>query len=306
FKKLTIETFENRVPFWRLLVRRKRFWLLLGYGLFLYFVGFMAHFYESNEAWISAIGWDKKAAASSGTVRGPERDMRFIRLGSDLERPLLVFVHGAPGSGLFWNPLLIEEDLQEAANLLVYDRPGYGGSDYGRAMMSVESHAAHLAALIANQRMADQKVVVIGSSYGGTVAARLAMDYPHLIDALMLQSASLLPKAELTLGITYPTTHWSLRWLIPGAWDVANQEKLSHKDELLDMLSGWDNIQAETILIQGSADWLIYPQNSYFACRELDDQTELIHHMVPDGAHDLIWTKPQLLKDYLMQLLEND
>ncbi|MEM8585544.1 MAG: alpha/beta hydrolase [Bacteroidota bacterium] len=287
-------------------MRRKRFWLLLGYGVFLYFAGFMAHFYEADDVWIASVGWDKFSDASSGMVVGPEREMRFIRLGEDPGRPLLVFVHGAPGSGLFWNPLLMEEDLHEVANLLVYDRPGYGGSGYGLAMLSVESHAAHLAALIANQRRVDQRVVVIGSSYGGTVAARLAMDYPHLIDALMLQSASLLPKAELTLGITYPTTHWSLRWLIPGAWDVANQEKLSHENELLDMLPSWKNIKAETILVQGSADWLIYPQNSYFACRELEDQTEIIHHMVPDGAHDLIWTKPELLKKYLLQLLDSN
>ncbi|MEM6396305.1 MAG: alpha/beta hydrolase [Bacteroidota bacterium] len=293
------------MPIWKLLVRRKRFWLLLGYGAFLYFFGWLAHFYETDEVWVEQVGWADLAEVNAGRAAGPEREMRYIRLGQNPNKPLLVFVHGAPGSGLFWNPLLMEEELQARANLLVYDRPGYGGSGYGKPMLSVQKQAAHLTSLIEAQKAEGQRVVVIGSSYGGTVAARFAMDRPDLIDALMLQSASLLPKAELTLALTRPTTHWSLRWLIPGAWDVANQEKLSHERELKKMLPGWENIRAETVIIQGSADWLIYPQNSYFACRKIDDQTELIHHMVPDGAHDLIWTKPDLLKNYLIQLLES-
>ena len=285
------------------IIRRKRSWAIFIPALLVYLASPFVHFYQSDAAWLKSLGVDQRDDAFAGHLQGPEAELRYIRIGDDATKPLLVFVHGAPGSGLFWDPLLMDEDLQQTANLLVYDRPGYGGSDYGEVMLSVEEQAIHLYELIKDQALPNQGIVVIGSSYGGTVAARLAMDYPGFIDGLMLQSASLKAGSEAIFGITYPTMHWSLRWLVPGAWDVANQEKLSHEAELLAMEEYWDNIITPSVIIQGSADWLIYPDNSYYACTEMICAPRIVHHMVKDGAHDLIWTMPELLRDYLLELL---
>lgn len=285
-------------------IRRKRTWAVFIPALLVYLANPFLHFYLSDEAWLERLGVDQRADATAGTLAAPDANLRYLRIGNDATKPLLVFVHGAPGSGMFWDPLLMDEELQQTANLLVYDRPGYGGSDYGKAMLSVQQQADQLHFLIQDQVLPNQPIVVIGSSYGGTVAARLAMDYPKLIDGLMLQSASLKAGSEAIFSITYPTSHWSLRWLVPGAWDVANQEKLSHEAELLAMETDWDNIITPSVIIQGSADWLIYPDNSYYACTEMICAPRIVHHMVKDGAHDLIWTMPELLRDYLLQLLQ--
>ena len=161
-----------------------------------------------------------------------------------------------------------------------------------------------MASVIRNRSLPGQKIIIHGSSYGGTVSARLAMDFPDLVDGLLLQSASLAPKQEYTYWISHPTTHWTLSWMLPSGINTANHEKLAHEAELLDMANEWDHIDAKTVILHGTDDWLIYPRNAYYACEKLVNAPMVIHHMVPDKQHDLLYTAPKLLHRYLHLLLE--
>jgi pimeloyl-ACP methyl ester carboxylesterase len=201
--------------------------------------------------------------------------------------------------------MLRDSTLRKRANLLAIDRPGYGGSGLGVPMINVKDQAANVAAIIQQLRIGDQPVVLHGSSYGGTVSARIAMDFPELIDGLLLQSASTAPLEEFTYWISHPTSHWSLRWLLPRAIQTANAEKLSHREQLEDMKSNWENIDASTVILHGTDDWLIYPPNAYYSCDQLVNANKVVHHMVEGKQHDLLWTAPNLLKQYLVELLSD-
>ena len=143
-----------------------------------------------------------------------------------------------------------------------------------------------------------------GSSYGGTVAARLAMDYPELVDGLLLQSASLKPGAETTYWISYPTHHWSMRNFVPGSIRTANAEKLSHKVELEKMVPLWSRIRSKVILLQGIDDTLIFPENAPFAAKNLVNAASVSLTLVPGSKHDLLWTQTDLLKNSLLKLIQ--
>lgn len=241
-----------------------------------------------------------------GYLRGSSRKLRFLQIGQDSSKPLLVFIHGSPSSSSFWVTMMRDSSLRSRANLLAIDRPGYGGSGLGIPMISVREQAENVAAVIAARRMSDeQPVVVHGSSYGGTVSARIAMDYPEIVDGLLLQSASMAPREEYTYWITHPTSYWPLSKLIPSSLSTANNEKLSHEEQLEEMVDEWDNIDASTVILHGTDDWLIYPPNAYFACDQLINAEELVHHMVDKGQHDLIFRTPKLLKRYLHKLLND-
>ena len=228
--------------------------------------------------------------------------LRYVEIGKD-SLPLVVFIHGAPSSSNFWNRFMKDSRLLNKAKMLAVDRPGYGFSNFGNADTSVENQAALIADLIRQVRYKHQKIIVYGSSYGGTVAARIAMDYPELVDGLVLQSASVEPGREKTFWISYPTTHWALRWLVPPALDVANIEKLSHHLQLEKMRSGWGRILAPTIILHGTADDLIYPSNAYYACDQLVNSSAVEMIMVNGKAHDLLWTAPELLVKSLLKML---
>ncbi|WP_245911395.1 alpha/beta fold hydrolase [Neolewinella xylanilytica] len=242
--------------------------------------------------------------AEIGYMEGTTRRLRYLQIGQDSSKPLLVFIHGAPSSSAWWLSMMRDSSLRHDANILAIDRPGYGGSGLGKPMTSVQEQAANVASVIRTRRYPGQKVILHGSSYGGTVSARIAMDFPELIDGLLLQSASLAPSQEYTYWITNPNSLWALSWLLPSGLNSANHEKLAHEAELVDMADEWYHINATTVILHGTDDWLIYPRNAYYACDKLVNAPILIHHMVPDKQHDLLYTAPKLLKHYLHFLID--
>jgi len=242
-----------------------------------------------------------------GYLEGPSRRIRYLQIGEDSLKPMIVFIHGSPSSSSFWRKMMADSSLRARANLLAIDRPGYGGSGLGKAMTSVEEQAANVAEIIRQRRPGkDQRLILHGSSYGGTVSARIAMDYPDEVDGVLLQSASMMPREEFTYWISKPTNHWSLRWLMPRAVRTVNTEKLNHEAELVDMAGKWDRVTARVVIAHGTNDWLIYPPNAYYACDQLTGAEEVIHHMVKGAKHDLIHSAPELLKEYLHYLLNGN
>lgn len=290
-----------------MLFRKKRLYLLLTLVLFIAYAGFRLEPFvriQMDDATLSATMKGASLDAEIGYQEGTTRRLRYLQIGQDTSKPLLVFIHGAPSSGAWWLRLMRDSTLRSEANILAVDRPGYGGSGLGRPMTSVREQAENVAAVIRARRRAGQKIVLHGSSYGGTVSARLAMDFPNLVDGLLLQSASMMPKEEYTYWVTHPTSHWSLSWLLPSGLNTANHEKLAHQRELEAMASEWENIDAPTVILHGTDDWLIYPRNAYYACDKLTNAPTLVHHMVGGKEHDLLYTAPKLLKHYLHFLLK--
>ena len=280
---------------------RKRWLFLLVFGLGIWYFYEYAELRLTDEEWTATLN-HTDLDVEVGYHQGPNRKVRYVKVGQD-GQPLIVFVHGAPSSSAFWTGFLGDSSLLERAAILAVDRPGYGFSGLGRPEVSVRKQAADIAGLLRKLSARHAQVILHGSSYGGTVAARIAMDFPDLVDGLLLQSASMAPGREKTFWITYPTSHWSLSWLVPGALHTANTEKLGHRDQLEAMAEGWSRIQARTIILHGTEDWLIFPDNAYYACDRLTGASELIHHMVPGRAHDLLWTEPELLRRSLDHLL---
>ena len=293
--------------------RKKRhaaYLLLTALILFLAYAAYRVYPYVRNQ-WTdaqleAAFANSERADITLGYVDGTTRRLRYLQVGEDSTKPLLVFIHGSPSSSAFWIELMRDSSLAARANLLAIDRPGYGGSGLGKAMISVQEQAENVVEVIKSRRQSDEQPVDIhGSSYGGTVSARIAMDYPKMVDGLLLQSASMAPEEEYIYWVSRPSTHWSIRWALPSSIRTANREKLNHQAQLEDMVDEWENIDASTVIVHGTDDWLIYPRNAYFACTKLINAEEVVHHMVDGGEHDLIYRTPDLLKQYLHKLLDD-
>ncbi len=97
-------------------------------------------------------------------------------------RPILL-VHGAAA-----NARVILRDLGDSlaglGRLIAPDRPGFGHSRGFSDRARLVTHAAALAALIEAEALGQP--LVVGHSYGGAVALRLALDYPDRVGALVL------------------------------------------------------------------------------------------------------------------------
>ncbi len=97
-------------------------------------------------------------------------------------RPILL-VHGAAA-----NARVILRDVGDILGglgpLIAPDRPGFGHSPAFPDHTRLATHAAALAALIDAENLS--RPLVVGHSYGGAVALRLALEYPERVGALLL------------------------------------------------------------------------------------------------------------------------
>jgi len=96
----------------------------------------------------------------------------------------IVCIHGAGGSALAWADAV--EKLARLGRVIAYDRRGCSRSERPEpyARTTVAEHADDAAALL--DALAATPAVVIGRSYGGTVATDLALRYPDRVRALVL------------------------------------------------------------------------------------------------------------------------
>lgn len=285
------------------LIRRKRFYFSIAIFAFLLYAYDFLELRIADQTFMQQLKDNPFGLSAHIDYYNFEgKKVRYLEIGKDAQ-PLILFIHGAPSSSAFWRNLLKDSILLSNAKLAAVDRLGYGYSGLGKAETSVEKQAAAIGNILKEKRKEHTHIIIHGSSYGGTVAARLAMDFPDLVDGLLLQSASLAPGEEKTYWITYPTSHWALNWMIPASLHVANYEKLAHKEELELMQPLWDRIRSNTIIMHGTADGLIYPENAHYASRNLVNANYLETLFFEGNGHDLLWTQTESLIQSLIKLV---
>lgn len=111
------------------------------------------------------------------------RRVRLIdRPGGDAAAVPLLFVHGASGNGR--DPFLAFGDRLPRHRALFVDRPGQGGSSrLGRADAAPDAQAEVMTAVL--ERLGLARAVVIGHSWGGSVAAAMAVVRPERVAGLV-------------------------------------------------------------------------------------------------------------------------
>ncbi len=209
----------------------------------------------------------------------------------------VLFIHGAPGSlddslRFFYRP-----DLRSRAQLISYDRPGFGYSGLGEPLTSLEAQAAVAMDLI------EPGAVVVGHSYGATIALRMAMDYPDLLSGVIILAGVSAAEHEKIFWFNRPMESPALNWMLGGAWRSANTEKLTHLDELPLFDDLWENIRTPVIIIHGTRDRLVPYENAPYAAERIDEEyVELI--TLEDEDHFILWTQEELIVRKIIELLE--
>ena len=111
--------------------------------------------------------------------------MNYAEIGSDT-LPVAFFVHGSPGSWSGFMGFMKDTVLLKKVKMVSVDRIGFGESDYGYAEESLVRQAEYLKPIVLKYKQMGKKIILIGHSLGGPMIARMAMDYPELIDNLII------------------------------------------------------------------------------------------------------------------------
>jgi pimeloyl-ACP methyl ester carboxylesterase len=232
-----------------------------------------------------------------------EISMNYAEIGSD-SLPVAFFVHGSPGSWGAFIDFMKDTTLLKKVKMVSVDRVGFGDSDFGDAEKSLVNQAELLQPIVAKYKKLGKKIILIGHSLGGPLVARMAMDYPELIDNLIIVAGSIAPELE-------PNEKWfripmeiiPIRFLVPASFRASNHEILYLKPELEKMLPLWKNIRQPVIVIQGGKDVLVSPKNADFAEKMLINAKSLKVVRVDTMNHFVPWSHPQLIKKAIFESL---
>jgi pimeloyl-ACP methyl ester carboxylesterase len=103
------------------------------------------------------------------------------------DAPVVILIHGFASSNLVWSKVLLE--LAEAGfRVIAPDLLGYGYSGKPRELDYTITRQSQMVVSFMHQLQIDSAVLV-GSSYGGAVAATVALDHPELVNKLILVGA---------------------------------------------------------------------------------------------------------------------
>ncbi|MCU0446183.1 MAG: alpha/beta hydrolase [Microscillaceae bacterium] len=230
-----------------------------------------------------------------------KREIRYIEIGQD-SLPTLFFIHGSPSSSSVYLPYYQDSLLCKNFKMIGVDRPGYGYSGFGKAEASIQQQVAMIKSILENPRL-QRPIILVGASYGGPVAAKLAMDYPELVDGIVWISPAIGPGLEKIYGISYLIRYKMFSWLAPTMLQVANVEKLAHRSELQKMLPDWTKIKAPVSHFHGDEDELVYLENVEFARQNLVNVPWYESIVIPGGRHFLQWEyKPLIIKQIFKHL----
>jgi len=229
--------------------------------------------------------------------------MNYAEIGSD-SLPVAFFVHGSPGSWGGFIDFMKDTVLLKKVKMVAVDRIGFGDSDFGNAEKSLVVQAELLKPIVAKFKKSGKKIILIGHSLGGPLIARMAMDYPELIDNLIIVAGSIAPDLEPNeKWFRIPMDFMPIRFLIPASFRASNHEILYLKPELEKMLPLWKNIRQSVIVIQGGKDMLVNPKNADFAQKMLVNAKSFRIIRVDTMNHFVPWSHPQLIKKAILESL---
>ena len=98
--------------------------------------------------------------------------------------PTVLMIHGASANAREFTQTLAPR-LTDTHRVLMADRPGHGYSERPAASRTLGVQAEQMAAVL-DALAPGEKITIVGHSFGGAVALRLALDFPDKVNALVL------------------------------------------------------------------------------------------------------------------------
>jgi len=134
------------------------------------------------------VDWNKNRASIFHSEHSRFVDVRDVRVhyqeAGDVTSPPLLLLHGFASSTLVWSRVFLK--LADAGfHVIVPDLLGYGYTGKPRnGEYTIKGQAKMIVGLL--DALGIDRAMIVGSSYGGAVAATCALDYPERVERLVL------------------------------------------------------------------------------------------------------------------------
>ena len=278
--------------------RKNRFTIILSLSFFITILCHSCMTFRMSPKKIAAYFQDKNIPVEQTSYNSSSREIHYAQTG-DNEKPLILFVHGSPGSLSAFIHFLADTTLLKEHLLITIDRPGFGYSNFGIGEPSINRQAEILMPIVEKYSV-NKPVLLVGHSLAAPVIAQMAINHPDLIDGLIMVAGSIDPDLEPNEAwFRIPLSTPFLNWLLPRSLRASNEELYNFKSELTNMLPLWKKITVPVVVIQGKKDVLVDPRNADFAKRMIiSAPVEIIYR--DDMNHFVPWSNPELINEGIL------
>lgn len=248
-----------------------------------------------------AVADFKKAGVvlHTNTITISDYHLHYVSSGND-SLPILVFIHGSPGSWNNFEDYLKDNELLQKFHMVSIDRPGFGYSDFGNAE-HMNEQAKQISVLL--HRIKNNKpMYLVGHSLGGPMVVALTYYNPDLINGLVMLAGCVDPaeekKEEWRSVMFYPP----MRYFIPGIQRPSNDELVYFKEDVLQMPHMLSQIKCKAIILQGDHDPVVPYINAVYAKAKMTNAQSVELITLKGADHSIPWTNFSDIKKVLMHL----
>ena len=231
-----------------------------------------------------------------------DRTIYYATIGED-HLPAILFIHGAPASMTIYKDYFTDEELLKRFTMYAVDRAGFGVTG-GNAEPCISKQAAMIYSLAERIHRVHQPLIIMAGSYGVSIACRMIMDYPNIVQGLVLVAPSLGPGLEKMYWVTSLLAKGIVSKLVSKEYRSASIEKLHHKKELEKMLPLWGKINVPVFYLQSANDGVVYSSNADFAKKYLVNVPLLKIHLFKGRKHDIDSKHHLAIRNKIIQLFK--
>ncbi|MCB1664399.1 MAG: alpha/beta fold hydrolase [Pseudomonadales bacterium] len=251
--------------------------------------------------------WDTEGLIRQHTFAEGDFTLHYAESGT-VGGPTVVFIHGTPGSWRSLGRMMIRDDLRSRAHLVSIDRPGWGLSplpDGRRSEPDFDAQIALITPLLRQlkEHSGGQPLLLVGHSYGGSIAPYIAFRHPELVDGILMAASAIDPELGKPRWYNYAARTWLVSPFLGDGMRKANDEIWGVYDALERLTPWWQQAKLPLIFLQGEEDELVDPRNLDFAERALPAPNTTVMRL-PEQGHLLQVQRRDLLASLTLQLLD--
>lgn len=254
---------------------------------------------------INAYYKDKAVKPAYFHITNDSIDLFCATTGSDTLPPVIM-IHGAPGAWYGSRNLLDDSILQQRFQIIAVDRLGYNKSTFKGKSQPVPSIITQSKAIQMALRLnkSGKSGIIMGSSYGAPIAAKIAVMYPEDYHQLLMLAPAIDPAREKFWWFHKYLNSGLLIQLLPRYIRAATTEKFSHARELGEMIDDWQRLSISVTVIQGGEDHIIEPENLEFAKEQLRGK-QATFILIPEAGHLIRFSNPGLIRQILTESIRD-
>ena len=214
--------------------------------------------------------------------------------------PTLVFIHGSPGSWMNYMKYMWDTAMRKKFRMVAIDRPGFGYSDFGKAIHLQEQCSIIMPVL--QKLKTTQPIFLVGHSMGGPVLAKLAADNSALFHTVVIVAGALDVGQEKEETWRKIMAVRPLYWCLPGAFGPSNTELLYLKKDLIPLQNDLKNITCKVLFVHGDEDTWVPIKNIAYGQKMMINASSVSADTLYGADHQIPWKRMDELKQILLNL----